>query len=403
MLFFNRIHRWLGYFYKVPWCVPAWGWNEFYAIMRCIFSGHIVSGRDVEKFSNAISGFLSIPYVIPVNKGRFAIELALNAIGIGANDDVVVPSYICQSVIEAVRRTGADPVFCDIGPDLHMTERNVKDSITPKTRCVIVPHIFAGTAPIDKIEELLKGLNVALIDDAAQLVGAKCSGRHIGTFGDCGIISCGPGKAIVAPDGGAFVTRSRELYERARSVGLEPENPWLVIRRCLSFLVWRRFRKYTLPLRIILDRLYCLKEDMSSSIHEMSNLDAAISYQQLISLGRNYSKRKQNSEVVMQVLGDIAENNRYAFDADSDILKIVIVMPSEGPSSEKIIGILAEAGIECQKGYNPLHQDPMPVLHALPFTESVWDRVVCVPVDMEYRNPKYRVRMVGTDAELGRI
>jgi dTDP-4-amino-4,6-dideoxygalactose transaminase len=135
-------------------------------------------------------------YAIPVNRGRVGIEIALRAMQLNENDEVIIPSYICHTVLDAVLKAGTRPVFADVGPDLHLTPETVKKAITPKTKCVIVPHLFGNIAAIDKIEEMLKGTEIALIDDAAQSFGAKCSGRLVGTFGDCGIVSCGPGKRL---------------------------------------------------------------------------------------------------------------------------------------------------------------------------------------------------------------
>lgn len=392
-----KIQRWLRYFYRVPWCVPAWGWNEFYAIISCIFSGHISRGPYIERFSNAISEYLSIPYIILVNKGRYAIEVALVAIGVGKNDDVVVPLYICQSVIEAIERTDAHPVFCDIGPDLHMTEESVKDAITQNTKCVIVPHIFSNTAPIDRIEKFLKGSGIRLIDDAAQLIGSKCSGRLIGTFGDFGIISCGAAKAIAAPAGGALVTRNKALYNKAKSVTLGQENSTRIIFRFISFLMLRRFRKCVLPFRVIFERIFGTKEDIAISRCEMSNLDAAIAHKQLLFLEKNYLRRKQNSEIIVGILGDLWEMNNYVVKPDSEILKVVVVLSRNAPSSDRIIAMLGTVGIECQKGYIPSLQDGGDVLGTLPYTEELWDRVVCIPIDTRFAGPRISLRLVGGD------
>jgi dTDP-4-amino-4,6-dideoxygalactose transaminase len=323
-----------------------------------------------------------------VNRGRTAIEFALRAIGLGESDDVVLPSYVCRTVLDAILRAGARPVFADVGPDLHVTPESVKAAITVQTKCVIVPHLFGNTAPIDEIETMLKGTGIALIDDAAQSFGSRCSRRLIGTFGDCGIISCGPGKALAGPAGGLLITNSPELYDRAAVMSLGRESATAVARRVLSFWIWRRFRKYMLPFQIILDRILGPTEEPPYTACTMSNLDGAIALQQFHAFRQNDQTRRHNANVLLQALGTVANYSISDFSHDGMLIKLVIVLSAEGPTADKLIRLLANAGIECQRGYLPLHQEMKTAPAFLPSTEALWDRVVCIPVDMKYKKLK---------------
>ena len=89
---------------------------------------------------------LRVRYVLPVNRGRTGLELALRALDVGPGADVVLPSYVCRAVLDAVNRIEAHPVFADIGPDLNVTVETVKAALTPQTKCVIVPHLFGWVA-----------------------------------------------------------------------------------------------------------------------------------------------------------------------------------------------------------------------------------------------------------------
>ena len=102
--------------------------------------------------------------------------LALRALGLGSGDEVILPSYICRSAVEGVQGVGAVPVFADVGSDLHLTAETVRGAITPRTKAVIVAHLFGKAAPVDRIERSLRGTGIALIDDAAQSLGARCAG-----------------------------------------------------------------------------------------------------------------------------------------------------------------------------------------------------------------------------------
>lgn len=382
----SKLRSLLGYFYNVPWCVPAWGWPEFSVTLKCILTGHIIEGPYSRRFADAVKDYLGLPYALPVSRGRVAIELALRAMGLTAKDDVVLPSYTCQTVLEAVLRVGARPVFADVAYDLHLTPECVKDAITPKTRCVIVPHLFDKTAPINEIEVMLNGTRIALIDDAAQMFGSRCSGRLIGTFGDCGIVSCGPGKALAGPAGGLLVTRNREFYERATEIPLVRASRAVVTQRILSFWIWRRLRKYTLPFKIVIDRIFGVEEQQPYVACTLSNLDAAIALQQFHALGENYRKRRRNADVLLQLMGSMARHTIHDFSHDTMLLKLVLVLPTKGRTSDQMIRLFANAGIECQTGYSPLHHRTPTVSTSLPTTEDVWKRIVCIPIDIHWKN-----------------
>jgi perosamine synthetase len=386
--FLTKVKRLLSSFYSTPWCVPSWGWNEFFVTVSCFLNGHVTEGSYSQQFADAIRDYTGLRYAIPVNRGRTAIEIALRAMGIDENTEVVLPSYICHEVPVAVLKAGGQPVFADVGTDLSVSAETVRTALTKRTKCVIVPHLFGNTAPIDMIEDLLKGTGIFLIDDAAQSFGAKRSGRLIGTFGDCGIISCGPAKALAGAAGGVLVTNNREIYERAAKLQLGEEKAMAVARRVMSFWIWRRFRKFTLPLRVILSKFFGPEKEQPHVSCKMSNLDAAIGLCQLQASSKNASVRRRNANILLRALGDMRSCNVTDMAQDNMIVKLVMVLPFDGPSLNEAIVSLGQAGIECQGGYTPCHllvQDGKP---SLPVTEILWNRVLCVPVEIQAKDTK---------------
>jgi dTDP-4-amino-4,6-dideoxygalactose transaminase len=384
----TKFRAWVSYFYQVPWCVPAWGWSEFCVTAYCILAGKIKRGSYSRQLSDAIRAYLGVKYVLPVNRGRTAIELALRALDLKGDDEVVLPSYVCRSVLDAILKVGVKPVFADIGPELHLTVDTTKAVITSRTKCIIVPHLFGNTAPIDHIERMIRGTGIALIDDAAQSFGSRRSGRLVGSFGDCGIISCGPGKALAGAAGGLLVTNRRELYDRAVEIPLGEENAAVVTKRILSFWVWRRFRKYTLPFKILIDRIVEEKEEPLFEAFQISNLDAGIALQQFQSLIRNTRKRQQNAKVLLETFGIIGNYGVSDFSNNSTLIKLVLVLSDGKLLVENLIKQLARAGIESQGGYVPLHQDGGNGNPSLPSTERLWKNVICIPLDIRYKNQR---------------
>lgn len=382
----RKLRNWTRYFYRVPWCVPAWGAREFLVTAKCLLTNRVTRGSYPQQVADAVKNYLGVKFALPVNRGRTAIELALRAMKLSSDDEVVLPSYVCQSVLDAVVNAGARPVFADVGTDLNVTAQTINGALTPKTKCVIVAHLFGNVAPIDEIEELLKGSGVALIDDAAQSFGARRKGRLLGTFGACGIVSCGPGKTLAGAAGGLLVTNDSELYERAAAaLPLNQERTRLAAERVLSFWAWRRFRRYTLPFKNILDRAWRAPGEPVHESCAMSNVDGAIMLEQFRACEKNTAERRRNANVLLSSLSQLASSSVTDTTADGMLVKLILVLPEEFPSVEEAINLLAQDGIECEAGYAPLHLKMCETHVALPNTESLWKRVLCIPLETQWK------------------
>jgi dTDP-4-amino-4,6-dideoxygalactose transaminase len=386
----GKIRRLMQYWYRVPWAVPGLGWAELRSTVMCLITGRVRRGRHPVRFAEAVKQYLGVAYAIPVNRGRTAIEVGLRGLGIGAGHDVVVPSYICESVVEGVVSAGARPVFADVGSDLHVTVDTVRASLTPATRCVIVAHLFGSTAPIDEIERVLQGTGIALMDDAAQALGARRAGRMVGTFGACGIVSCGPGKPLAGAAGGCLVTNDAALNARAAAVPREQEPTARVGRRALSYWLWRRWRRVTLPLRVVLDRVVGFEREPPHTAAHLANLDAAIAVAQLRTLERRAATRRENARHLLATMPALSA--LVVGDVDQGLaLKLIVALPEEGPTVADATALLARLGLECQPGYTPCHLTGQWGECTLTFTEQVWKRVLCIPVDSRWR-PRSRSR-----------
>jgi dTDP-4-amino-4,6-dideoxygalactose transaminase len=385
---FSKLRNWRRYFYPVPWCVPQWGREEFVVTCLAILTGRVVAGPSPAKLASAVEDYLGVRFSRPVNRGRTAIEVALRALQLQAGDEVILPSYVCESVLDAVLAAGVDPVFADLGPDLNVTADTIKAALTANTRCVIVAHLFGKAAPIDEIEVMLSDTGIAIIDDAAQSFGARRAGRLVGTFGACGIVSCGPGKSLAGAAGGLFVTNDAALYQRAAAIPLDRERASQIAKRTLAFWIWRRFRGLTLPLGLLLDR-FAPPPSEASADHvnaPLSNLDAAIMLAQFRSLDKNRNARLAHATLLLSALGDAARLAIANLSEADMALKLVLVLPDGLPASRGV-DLLSEAGIECQVGYQPLHlKGKAASAAALELTDALWERVLCMPVERALKN-----------------
>jgi len=171
-------------------------------------------------------------------------------LGVGPGDRVILPSYCCESVVSPVVECGAEPAFCDIGGDFNLDVDDALSLVDDRTKAIIVPHLFGRPARIDQIEERLTALGcrelVLVIDDAAQSFGATLNGRMLGTYGDVGIVSFGPGKTMTASGGGLLLTASKAIAARVAQAPPQPAEPRAKAVRVFYWVVFRRWRKYTL-------------------------------------------------------------------------------------------------------------------------------------------------------------
>jgi dTDP-3-amino-3,4,6-trideoxy-alpha-D-glucose transaminase len=177
-------------------------------------SGRFILGPEVEAFERAFADYLGARHAIGVANGTDALTIALRALGVGAGDEVVVPSLTFYATAEAVVNAGARPVFCDVDEHtLCATRATVEPVLTERTRAIVPVHLFGNVAPVAELREL--GLPV--LEDAAQAAGAALGGRRAGALGDAATFSFFPSKNLPClGDGGAIATDSDEVAERAR-------------------------------------------------------------------------------------------------------------------------------------------------------------------------------------------
>ena len=182
--------------------------------LEVLDGGRYILGPEVTAFEAEFADYLGAGHAIGVANGTDALTLALRALGVGPGDEVVVPSFTFYASAEAIPPTGARPVFCDVDPDTFcVTPETVRAALTPRTKVVIVVHLFGNVAPVAEIE----ALGVPVLEDAAQAAGASADGRRAGALGTISTFSFFPSKNLGAfGDGGAIATGDDALAEQAR-------------------------------------------------------------------------------------------------------------------------------------------------------------------------------------------
>jgi dTDP-3-amino-3,4,6-trideoxy-alpha-D-glucose transaminase len=184
------------------------------AVARVIDSGKYILGPEVAAFEREFAAHCGAGHAIGVANGTDALTIALRALGVGPGDEVVVPSFTFYASAEAIPPTGARPVFCDVDPEtMCVTPDTVRAALTPRTKAVVVVHLFGNVAPVAEIE----ALGVAVIEDAAQAAGSTTAAGRPGALGTLATFSFFPSKNLGCfGDGGAITARDEELADRIR-------------------------------------------------------------------------------------------------------------------------------------------------------------------------------------------
>ena len=192
------------------------------AFQRVLRSGQFILGPEVKAFEEECASYLGTRHAVGLNSGTDALFLAMRALGIGPGDEVIAPPFTFFATVEAISHVGATPVFADIEPDsFNINPAELARLITPRTKALIVVHLFGRPANMDAIIAVAKQFNLKVVEDAAQSFGADCLGTtaqgKAGTLGDIGCFSFFPTKNLAAfGDGGLLVTQDDSLAAEVR-------------------------------------------------------------------------------------------------------------------------------------------------------------------------------------------
>ena len=188
------------------------------AIARVIGSASFILGPEVENFEQAFARYVGAQFCVGVNSGTAALQLALLASGVGAGDEVILPSNTFFATAEAVSTAGATPVFVDSDCASYTIDvAKILPAITPRTRAIIPVHLYGQAADLDQILAIANHHQLLVIEDAAQAHGAAYKGRRVGAMGHASCFSFYPGKNLGAyGEAGALVTNNEEVAHRAR-------------------------------------------------------------------------------------------------------------------------------------------------------------------------------------------
>lgn len=192
--------------------------EEERAVVEVLRSGWISSGQVTQAFESELAAFVGAPYAVATTNCTAALHMALLALGIGAGDEVLVPSLTFVATVNAVRYTGATPVFVDVVgmDDWTIAPAAIHSQITARSRAIVPMHYAGFPCDMERLGAIARDHGLSIVEDAAHGPGSWIGERHIGTIGDIGCFSFFANKNLTTGEGGMLVTANAEIAERAR-------------------------------------------------------------------------------------------------------------------------------------------------------------------------------------------
>lgn len=201
---------------------PHYEEDEINAVKNILASGKVNywTGEQGKFFEKEFADYIGVNHCVAVMNGTVALEAALYAIGIGAGDDVIVPSRTFIGTASAVVKMGAKPIIADVDPiTQNITAKTAEAVLTVNTKAIIVVHLAGWSCDMQSLQTFAKKHNLKIIEDCAQATGAKFKGKHVGSFGDVAAFSFCQDKILsTGGEGGMVATNDRDIWQKIWSL-----------------------------------------------------------------------------------------------------------------------------------------------------------------------------------------
>lgn len=216
---------------KVPLSAPDITEAEIAAVTAVLRTPSLSLGPELPAFESALAGYVGVADAVAVSSGTAGLHLALLTLGIGAGDEVIVPSFAFVAVANVVRQVGATAVFAEIEPvTLNLAPAAVEEAVTARTRALLVVHTFGVPAEMDALRAIAERHELVIVEDACEALGAEFDGARVGGFGELAVFGFYPNKQMTTGEGGAVLARDASHAARLRSLrnqGRVPGGDWL--------------------------------------------------------------------------------------------------------------------------------------------------------------------------------
>jgi dTDP-4-amino-4,6-dideoxygalactose transaminase len=356
--------------WKIPLADIDFGLEEQSAVLDVLKSGWLTMGAVTQDFEKAFAGFIGVKYALAVANGTAALHMACLASGLQAGDEVILPALTFVATANAIRYTGATPVFADVSsledPDLSPAQCELL--ITPRTRAIMVMHYGGYPCDMAEFQRIAKKYNLKIIEDAAHAAGSSLEGKSMGVWGDIGCFSFFSNKNMTTGEGGMVVTNNEELFNRMsrlRSHGM-------------TTLTWDRHKGHAWSYDVV---------DLGYN-YRIDEIRAALGITQLRKLSANNERRRLLSTRYRESLQNAAPDLVIPFNSYRGVSAahlFTLILPSR-VSRFEFMEYMKSKGIQTSIHYPPIHRFsayqgyPRTLEGVLHWTEEVGDREVTLPL-----------------------
>lgn len=317
---------------KYPIYQPSLIGKEKEYVNECLDTSWISSkGKFVNSFETAFAKYIGTENCSGVSNGTVAIHLALVALGVGSGDEVIVPTFTYIASVNPIALVGATPVFVDsLKETWQMDPKDIEAKITPKTKAIMVVHLYGHPCDMDSIMAIAKKHNLFVIEDCAEAIGTRYKGQHVGTFGDVGTFSFFGNKTITTGEGGMVASNDMTIFDRLvhfKGQGLA------------------KYREYW--------------HDTIGFNYRMTNIEAAIGLAQLENIETFLKKKRQITSWYKENLKGLPiEFHNESKDVYHSYWMVSILV-EKSPIREKLRDYLKDKEIETRPTFYPIHTMPM--------------------------------------------
>lgn len=308
----------------------------------------------VREFEQEFAKTMGVRHALGVSSGTAALFVSLNALGVGAGDEVIVPGYTFIASMEVIPACKAIPVVCEVNESLTIDPADFESKITERTRAVVVVHMRGIACDMDPILEIARRRGVKVVEDCAQATGALYRGRRIGTLGDIGAFSLQYHKIITSGEGGCVITNDADLFKRA--IRFHDHG-------------YMRFDEYGNE-EGVEDTLYL------GLNFRMSELAGAVAGAQLKKLDRIISAMRRNKAEIKQAISDIEGISfRPIPDPEGEAGSTLFFFTQNADTTAKLAKELGNQGVAA---FIPYHSGPHVYAHWRQLLEqAIMSRVKC--------------------------
>ena len=205
----------------LPFALPLLGEAEIEGVLECLRSGWLTTGPKTRQFEKEFADYVGAKHALAVNSCTAALHLGLEALGVGADDEVITSPMTFTATAAAIEHLGARPIFVDVEPDtLNLDVRRIEERITPRTKAILPVHFAGQACDMAPLLAVARRRGLPVVEDAAHAIPTRYQGRLIGTFGDITCFSFYATKNLTTGEGGMITTDRDDVADRVKLMHL---------------------------------------------------------------------------------------------------------------------------------------------------------------------------------------